>query len=692
MKALGLPPTSADQVTTACPVHGGDKRSAFSIGVGKEGNGYPVLTCHTGCPDSKRTGRARLPWVHKARRALMAAGAPVEAVGPTGLATRRSKAAASVLSPTPSAPLVEATPPSQDSVDRWVYQAEGPRLATLAQNRGLAAATLDDADVGWNGREYTIPVYDPASHELVDLQRYAIGGKLVHRKGGKARLYATPEGFDPSSLVLVCEGVWDVLAARQHGLNAVGVTGGAGSVPKDLSALTGCDVSIVFDSDDEGRKGARKLAAALVGAARSVCIADLGLPDKGDVRDWLVKLGIPAGELLDLAKAGQPYDETTAAQDEYDDRVHSKLEDLRAAHAAKLLFQSEQAAARHAASTRPRVADGADFFLDIPKQAPVLWGDGSRCLWIDGEPFMVVGDDGTGKSTLDHQLMACRLGLLGDGTLLGYTVEPAPGRLLYLAMDRPEQARRAGGRLFPSFRDKEHRDVLRERLAVWRGPLPVDPLSGPEALADWIRAEFGRDICEVHVDSLKDITSRLTDDAVGSGLNSSIQAVVERGINWVGLHHQRKSSREDRRRGGGDDLSDVYGSRWLVAGHGSIVMLSKTGDDNNDYVEMHQVKQPMDNVPRLLLQHDRATGRTRPVRISRDVDLILTDYGSVGATVREVAALMFAKEDNELTTALVSRAKRQLEKEVSAGRALHVKGKRGGVGGSTPERYVLAEG
>jgi replicative DNA helicase len=344
-------------------------------------------------------------------------------------------------------------------------------------------------------------------------------------------------------------------------------------------------------------------------------------------------------------------------------------------------FREERVAQLHARSTHARKMRGAEFFLDLPEAQPVLWGAGTEVLWIDGEPLMICGDDGTGKSTIDHQLIACRLGL--RDTLLGYEVAEADKPILYLAMDRPEQARRAGHRLFPQVVVEEFRDVLAERVHVWRGPLPIDVLSGPDALADWIQSEFG-DVGEVHADSLKDLAARLTDDAVGSGVNVAIQELVSRGINWVGLHHQRKANGENRKP---DALADVYGSRWLTAGQGSVLMLTKPGESDKDQVELRQLKEPADRIRPMLLNHQRASGQTFVVEEKKDIYTIL-DRGHE-LTLNEIAAEYFGRTKDLVTNAERKAVERRLSALIKRDEVEKTPAKKGGSGGSTPARYRL---
>lgn len=588
-----------------------------------------------------------------------------------------------------------------DQAYRFLWSKEGRVKRTrLAKIRGLDTETLKEARIGWSRRQnaYTVPIWsaEPGS-PVVAVKLYRPDQKQGDKpprhqylKGGATKRLYAPHGVYTGGPVLLCAGEWDALAACQAGFNAVTFIGGEGAVPGDdvLSVFKGCDVVVAYDNDRAGRQGNDKVGRSLLAAGarlvRAIDMERMGVGDKGDVSDVLNDPDLGPGALRAAVHLAQ-----TVADASQGKRLRDKTDELWLAHEAKALFQSELAIRRQAASTKPRRVSGGEFFLDIPKDPPVLWGDGSRILWVDGEPLMLCGDDGTGKSTIDHQLIAMRLGLLPTDQLLGYAVAEAKGRVLYLAMDRPEQARRAGGRLFPAlFAEEKFRDVLNERLVVWRGPLPVDPLSSPDALADWLHNEFGSDLSEVHADSLKDIAPRLTDDAVGSGLNTAIQEVISRGVNWVGLHHQRKANNENKRP---EQLSDVYGSRWITAGHGSVLMLVKASEENKDYVELRQLKEPMDRIPALLLKHDRATGRTHEVEVSQDPELILNEFGDEGVTVIKAASLMFKTPESELTDALRKKAERTLKRYVERGQARYEPGAKGGAGGSTAGRYVRVE-
>ena len=69
-------------------------------------------------------------------------------------------------------------------------------------------------------------------------------------------------------------------------------------------------------------------------------------------------------------------------------------------------------------------------------------------MWPTGEPFLIVGPDGSGKTTLAQQLVFALLEI-GDGRVLGFPVTPADRGVLYLAADRPKQGARSMWRRIP---------------------------------------------------------------------------------------------------------------------------------------------------------------------------------------------------------------------------------------------------
>ena len=82
---------------------------------------------------------------------------------------------------------------------------------------------------------------------------------------------------------------------------------------------------------------------------------------------------------------------------------------------------------------------GGGAILGAPTTVESVWGDGHRRLWPKGEPFILCGPDGVGKTTVAQQLVLHLIGAI-PGPFLGLSVQ-TEGRVLYLACgDRPLQA------------------------------------------------------------------------------------------------------------------------------------------------------------------------------------------------------------------------------------------------------------
>lgn len=109
-------------------------------------------------------------------------------------------------------------------------------------------------------------------------------------------LYRLPElraGLAAGRLVLMPEGEKDVDALIALGLIATTNPGGAGKWrPEFTATFAGARVVLLPDHDEPGRDHAELVARALQGVAREVRVVHLpGLPDKGDVSDWLAAGG-----------------------------------------------------------------------------------------------------------------------------------------------------------------------------------------------------------------------------------------------------------------------------------------------------------------------------------------------------------------------------------------------------------------
>lgn len=312
------------------------------------------------------------------------------------------------------------------------------------------------------------------------------------------------------------------------------------------------------------------------------------------------------------------------------------------------------AARRVVEPDRSRAVDGATFLEGGDETVPAVWGKDGEVLWSEGEPLMIVGPDGVGKTSLAQQLTLGRLGLRSD--LLGSPIANRERRVLYIAADRPKQAARSLRRMV----DDDDLETLRRQLVVWKGPLPFD-LAGKgddrAALADLATELRATDVV---IDSLKDVALDLSTDETGSRVSVAIQEVIARGIEVCVLHHQRKAQQGA---GKPNKLADVYGSRWLIAGMGSVVVL--WGDAGDSLVEFRHLKQPAEEVGPFNLLHDHVHGRTT-VYDSTDLEQLLAS-APYGLIVADAARLLFASDPPAAKE--IEKARRKLESLVGRKRA-----------------------
>jgi DNA polymerase III delta prime subunit len=297
-----------------------------------------------------------------------------------------------------------------------------------------------------------------------------------------------------------------------------------------------------------------------------------------------------------------------------------------------------------------RLKDGAKFILDAPEQVPAVWGAGDEVLWSTGEALMIVGPPGVGKTTITGQLVRGLLGL--EQSVLGMHVKPSEGRVLYLAMDRPAQIARA---LRRGFHESE-RAVLADNLRVWEGPPPGDVAKHTDLLVTLAHLAGATTVI---VDSLKDAAVGLTEDEIGAGYNRARQTALANGIQVLELHHLVKRGPNGSKP---NTLADVYGSAWLTAGAGSVLLL--WGAAGDPLVEAVHLKQPAAEVGPLRVLHDHQLGHSSIIGGGSLLEIIAAT-GVVGMAAKDVARALYQTDDpgkNE-----VEKARGKLKRLVDAG-------------------------
>ena len=205
------------------------------------------------------------------------------------------------------------------------------------------------------------------------------------------------------------------------------------------------------------------------------------------------------------------------------------------------------------------------------------------------------------------------------------------------------------------------------RLAVWKGPLPFNVVKEPEKRALFVgdvEEMLGTPVGTVCVDSLKDLAPALSSDEVGAAIGRAIGGVIARDIEAVVSHHQRKGTGENKKP---KSLDEVYGSTWIRAGAGRVVLL--WGDPGDPIVELTHLKQPAAEVGPLDLAHDHERGVT--TRVDRlDAWMVLQGATNGGTMAAAVAEVIFRTA--KPTRPQVEKARRKLEKYVKDGAAVKI--------------------
>lgn len=456
---------------------------------------------------------------------------------------------------------------------------------------------------------------DPAPRRREPRPAYSPAGDLVARQdSGRWSPALRPRGISPSHLhgglatlagvpmdqpVVFAEGHGPAIALNAAGIPAVCSVTGKASAIDEVGASFLYGRRVVLSPDSGGEDHMDRCGAIVAKVAAEVLIAPPwpdDFPDNGDAADFIDRHGVEA---------------------------------MKAHYAAAVPWTPPSDALRH--------VHGDVFVFGTDDDVPAIFGSGGDVLWPAGEGLMLAGGVGAGKSTVLQQIIFHGIGVR-SGPFLGFPVSLPDGVVGYVAADRPAQIRRSMRRMV----DPSHADILAERLDVWRGPLPFDLAKAPVgALADFVEA---RGWIVLALDSLKDVASNTSDDEAGLAINRQFQELLARGMELVVNHHDRKGDGSRRSK----SLDDIYGSRWLTAGFGSVVYIE--GSAGSDEVEMHHFKPPVNKVGPYTLRHDHQAGTTaidgmpviRKVRAPgqgpTDALAIVVSLGS--ATTHEIATAL----------------------------------------------------
>lgn len=327
------------------------------------------------------------------------------------------------------------------------------------------------------------------------------------------------------------------------------------------------------------------------------------------------------------------------------------------------------------ASDANMAVDGLDFLTSRSQLIPI-WGDGDRVLAARGQGTLIVGPQGVGKSTLAQLFVFTRMGLLSS-PLLDYTVALDERPILYLALDRPDQIAQSMFRMVDTS-DEDVAARLKRQLIV-KTALPFKADLDPDLFAEWV-IETGRDPGLVVSDSVKDMLTDPDKNAGGMGFNTTVQILLANGTDTLGLHHQRKANVGNPKP---NTISDVYGSAWITAGQGSIILL--WGSAGSKSVELCHLKPIREPVKTITVNFNHVTGDAGGV----DQRMALIDLAQrkdtdspPGFTIDEaVRAVHNSYRTENSWKSHSAKVRRFLDKLVSSGELIYFSGQQGGSGG-----------
>lgn len=246
------PRPGSNGFTARCPAHE-DKRASLSVSEGEDGK--VLAKCFAGCSYAD----------------IFAALGLAEADGFPPRDDKMKKRQPGPHGPAPWDRQIRATFPYRDADGNLLF--EQVRFDDATDDAGKCAPRYRDGSGRWSWKRLkehlngqSIPLY-----RLPELRQAVAAGRRVY----------LPEGEK------------DVETLRSLGLDATTNYGGADGWKASYAAeLTGAEVVVLPDNDPPGEKHAEAVIRTLNGKARAVRVLRLpGLPEKGDVSDWVAAGG-----------------------------------------------------------------------------------------------------------------------------------------------------------------------------------------------------------------------------------------------------------------------------------------------------------------------------------------------------------------------------------------------------------------
>lgn len=195
-----------------------------------------------------------------------------------------------------------------ETLTNWSSATELPQeIRGLAQSLGISNKVIDELNIrssDYTSISFPVTIYG----KIFDVRNYNPGGrpKVKSRPRTMSGLiipYDLWRNTPKPRWTLLCAGEKDMAVARSHGFNAITVTGGEGTVPILLNEFKDRNVAIVYDNDDAGIQGAKKIAAVLKSLANDVRVVtnfhDICKEKGEDITDYFMKYGGTKSDLIE---------------------------------------------------------------------------------------------------------------------------------------------------------------------------------------------------------------------------------------------------------------------------------------------------------------------------------------------------------------------------------------------------------
>ena len=238
----------------------------------------------------------------------------------------------------------DALSKANETVEDWersqkTLKANPQLIDLLTQGYKFSHSAIQKLKLGVEGvgKGISFPVFlygkliDTISYDPTRTPKYK---KRYNTPTGLIMPYDTWKTENLNKRTIIVAGQKDLGIATTYNFNAIAITGGEGTIPKYfLHDFKDRNVSIVYDNDDAGKTGARKVATAIAPYVSSVNIIDLSnvCQEKGeDLWDYFVKYKKSREDLVQLIKNTPDF-----TKEEYEEELDKQIPTVKLDQAVK---------------------------------------------------------------------------------------------------------------------------------------------------------------------------------------------------------------------------------------------------------------------------------------------------------------------------------------------------------------------